>query len=558
MIQQNYIKIYEKAFRELWALPALTNYSTGVTYSYSDVAKWIAKVHIQLDCIGVQEGDKIALIAKDSAEWCMVYLGVLTYGAVVVPILPDFHKSDIHNIINHSDAIMVYSSDKHLEMLDVDLMPKVRAVIDLTCLCVDLARTRSEAARYMNTEVLFTDRYPQGFERNDVRYREIPNESVMVINYTSGTTGFSKGVILTGNNLAGNVLFANGQKMMLKNERMLCFLPLAHAYSCAFNFLTPIQSGTHIFILGSLPTPTILSRAFSEVKPNLIISVPLILEKIYKSVILPEISKPLARLLLKTPIVCKAVRKKIRNRLVEALGGNFKEVIIGGAPMSEEVTDFLYEIGFPFTIGYGMTECAPLVSYSPYRSYVPLSCGRPLKGYMEVRIDESSEGLENGVGEIQVRGENVCKGYYKNSEATEALFTSDGWMRTGDLGVMDKKGNIFIKGRSKTMLLSSAGQNIYPEEIEAKLNLMPYVSDSLVVQRTTSQLVALVYPDYTALRAAGIQSESEIEKIMETNRQDLNGQIANYEKITRIKIRKEDFERTPKKSIKRYLYLNEG
>lgn len=553
MIQKNYIKIYESAFKELWSLPALTNYSCGTTYSYAEVAKWVAKVHLQLKALGVEPQEKVVLIAKDSAEWCMTFMGVITYGAVVVPILPDFHVADIHNIINHSDATVVYSGDKHIEELEASKLPKVRAVVNLQGLKISVAHTPAIAENTPTANWLFEQRYPEGFTQKDIVYPNISNEEVMVINYTSGTMGFSKGVILTANNLAGNVLFADAQQKMLKSRRMLCFLPLAHAYSCAFNFLTPLQSGTHVFILGALPTPSLLLKAFADVKPHIIITVPLILEKMYKNVILPAIQKAGIRIALRTPIISGVIGKKIRQQMVQAMGGKCLEIIVGGAPMSEEVSAFLSKIKFPYTVGYGMTECAPLISYVGSEHYKAHSCGKPLEGYMEVRIDDSIEGLPAGTGEIQVRGENTCKGYFKNPEATQQLFTSDGWMRTGDIGLMDAEGYLFIKGRSKTMLLGPSGQNIYPEELEARLNLMPCIAESLVIQNKKGALVALVYPDAVAVKAKGL-SPQELLETMERNRAELNTQVASYEKIAKIIIRDEDFQRTPKNSIKRYLY----
>ena len=380
---------------------------------------------------------------------------------------------------------------------------------------------------------------------------KLDNDKVVEINYTSGTTGFSKGVMLTGNNLAGNVTYARTLDLLFRGERELCFLPLAHAYSCAFNLLVPMAFGVHVYLLGKVPSPKILLKAFEEVKPNLILMVPLILEKIYKKMILPQLNKRTLKLALNIPLLDSRIYAQIRKHLVDALGGRFREVIVGGAAMNQEVTDFLYKIKFPFTIGYGMTECGPLISYDHNNEYVPGSCGQILKGIMKVRID--SEDPYNKVGEIQVSGENVMKGYYKNDEATQNVFTEDGWLRTGDLGTIDHDNRIFIRGRSKTMILGASGQNIYPEEIEDKLNNMPFVSESIIIQQADSKLAALVYPDFDDAFAHGLDNDA-IAQAMEENRINLNTELPAYSQIARVKIYPEEFEKTPKKSIKRFLY----
>ena len=397
-----------------------------------------------------------------------------------------------------------------------------------------------------------TEKYPDGFTKEDIKYAELDNDKVVEINYTSGTTGFSKGVMLTGNNLAGNVTYARTLDLLFRGDRELCFLPLAHAYSCAFNLLVPMAFGVHVYLLGKVPSPKILLKAFEEVKPNLILMVPLILEKIYKKMILPQLSKRTLKLALNIPLLDSRIYAQIRKHLVDALGGRFREVIVGGAAMNQEVTDFLYKIKFPFTIGYGMTECGPLISYDHNDEYVPGSCGQILKGIMKVRID--SEDPYNKVGEIQVSGENVMKGYYKNEEATQNVFTKDGWLKTGDLGTIDHDNRIFIRGRSKTMILGPSGQNIYPEEIESKLNNLPFIMESLVVEKN-GKLVALVYPDYDTVDSTGI-SHSDLPVIMEQNRIELNKLLAPYETISEVQLYPTEFEKTPKKSIKRYLYSN--
>ena len=395
--------------------------------------------------------------------------------------------------------------------------------------------------------------YPEGFGPQHVNYTELGNEKVMLLNYTSGTTGFSKGVMLTGNNLAGNVVFGIRSQLLNRGDRVLSFLPLAHAYGCAFDFLTGTAVGAHIFLLGKTPSPKILMKAFGEVKPNLIITVPLVIEKIYKNVIQPIINKRSMKWALSIPYLDNRIYGQIRKKLVEALGGRFKEVIIGGAAMNPEVEEFFHRIKFPFTIGYGMTECAPLISYAPWSEFVLTSSGRILKGYMEARI--AKEKPEDRLGEIQVRGEHVMAGYYKNPEATREVFTDDGWLRTGDLGTLDEQGNLFIRGRSKTMILSSSGQNIFPEEIEARLNNMPFVMESLVIEQE-KRLIALVYADYEGLDSLGLNTPESVKAIMDENLKNLNNSVAAYEKVARIKLWPTEFEKTPKRSIKRYLYTN--
>ena len=396
------------------------------------------------------------------------------------------------------------------------------------------------------------EKYPNGFSKEDIQYAELDNDKIVELNYTSGTTGFSKGVMLTGNNLAGNVTYARTLDLLFRGERELCFLPLAHAYSCAFNLLVPMAFGVHVYLLGKTPSPKILLKAFEEVKPNLILTVPLILEKIYKKMILPQLSKTTMKLALNIPLLDSRIYAQIRKKLVDAFGGRFREVIVGGAAMNDEVIDFLYKIKFPFTVGYGMTECGPLISYDHHYEYVPGSCGQILKGIMKVRID--SEDPYTKVGEIQVSGENVMRGYYKNEEATNNVFTDDGWLRTGDLGTIDKDNHIFIRGRSKTMILGPSGQNIYPEEIESKLNNLPFVMESIIIEKN-GKLVGLVYPDYDTVDNTGISHE-DLPVIMEQNRVELNKLLASYEAVSSLQLYPTEFEKTPKKSIKRYLYSN--
>lgn len=553
MIQENFIKIYEKSFQENWDLPALTDYVDQKTLTFADVAKEIARFHILFRECQIRRGDKIALIGRDCANWCVVYMAAVTYGAIIVPILPDFNPNDVHHIINHSESVFLFVSDRIWDTLEEEKISEIRGVFSLTDFrCLHQRDGENIQKLLKELDSRFTEEYPNGFTRENIRYADLDNDKVVLLNYTSGTTGFSKGVMLTGNNLAGNVTYARTLDVLFRGERELCFLPLAHAYSCAFNFLVPMAFGAHVFLLGKLPSPKILLKAFEEVKPNLILTVPLILEKIYKKMIAPQLNKRTMKLAMSVPLLNDRIYAQINKKLTNALGGRFREVIVGGAAMNQEVADFLYKIKFPYTIGYGMTECGPLISYDNHKEYVPTSCGQILKGIMEVRID--SEDPYNKVGEIQVRGENVMKGYYKNEEATRNVFTDDGWLKTGDLGTIDVNKRIYIRGRSKTMVLSSNGQNIYPEEIEAKLNNLPFVLESLVVERE-GKLVGLVYPDYDTVDSTGIRHE-DLPAIMEQNRKDLNKLLAPYEAVTSIILYPTEFEKTPKRSIKRYLYEN--
>lgn len=553
MIQENFIKIYEKSFQENWDLPALTDYVEQKTLTFADVAKEIARFHILFRECQIRRGDKIALIGRDCANWCVVYMAAVTYGAIIVPILPDFNPNDVHHIINHSESVFLFVSDRIWDTLEEEKISEIRGVFSLTDFrCLHQRDGENIQKLLKELDSRFTEEYPNGFTRENIRYADLDNDKVVLLNYTSGTTGFSKGVMLTGNNLAGNVTYARTLDVLFRGERELCFLPLAHAYSCAFNFLVPMAFWAHVFLLGKLPSPKILLKAFEEVKPNLILTVPLILEKIYKKMIAPQLNKRTMKLAMSVPLLNDRIYAQINKKLTNALGGRFREVIVGGAAMNQEVADFLYKIKFPYTIGYGMTECGPLISYDNHKEYVPTSCGQILKGIMEVRID--SEDPYNKVGEIQVRGENVMKGYYKNEEATRNVFTDDGWLKTGDLGTIDVNKRIYIRGRSKTMILSSNGQNIYPEEIEAKLNNLPFVLESLVVERE-GKLVGLVYPDYDTVDSTGIRHE-DLPAIMEQNRKDLNKLLAPYEAVTSIILYPTEFEKTPKRSIKRYLYEN--
>jgi long-chain acyl-CoA synthetase len=551
MVKENLIKMYAQSFRDNWELPALSDYGTDTTFTFGDVAKEMARLHLLYESLHIQPGDKIALCGKDCARWGVAYMSVIMYGAVIVPVLQDFNSNDIHHIINHSESSFLFVSNRVWDSLDVDMLKEVKTVLslsDFSCLNCHGSNQPEELQAMVDNH--FKKRYPNGFSKKDLAFPEVPNDTLIEINYTSGTTGFSKGVMLTANNLAGNVTYAQTLDLMFRGDNELCFLPLAHAYSCAFNLLTPMAVGAHVYILGKAPTPKILLQAFADVKPNLIITVPLILEKLYKKTILPQLGKRTMKLALSVPMLSNRIYGQICKKLIEAMGGEFCEVIVGGAPMNQEVTDFLCKIKFPVTLGYGMTECAPLISYSNHAFFEPTSCGHVLKGIMDVRIDSSDPYEE--VGEVQVRGENVMSGYYKNEEATREAFTDDGWFKTGDIGTIDKEKRIFLRGRSKTMILSSNGQNIYPEELEAKLNNMPFVFESLVIEHA-GKIVALVYPDYEQVDSMEISHE-ELPLLMEHNCKEVNKQLGSYEQISRIELYPTEFEKTPKKSIKRYLY----
>lgn len=550
MVVENFIKIYERSFIENWDLPALTDYVSKRTLSYADMATTIAKIHTLFDSLGFRPGVKIALCGKDSINWVLVYMATVTYGGVIVPILSDFNPVDITHIVNHSEAELFLVSPHIWEQIEPDTLLNVKGVIaidDMQVLHEPSGSEVSHARRLLNRR--FRRMYPEGYTSEDIRYPLRDNDEVVEINYTSGTTGFSKGVMLTGRNLAGNVCFGMDTMLHFRSSRALAFLPLAHAYGCAFDMLTPLAVGSHVTLLGKTPSPRILIKALGEVRPSLVICVPLILEKIYKNQILPMISKGTMRWTLAVPFLDSYIYSKIRKKLIDAFGGEFEQVIVGGAPLNHEVEEFLHKIRFPFTVGYGMTECGPLISYSPWREFVVGSSGRTLPDMESVVLSEDPENIP---GEICVRGINVMKGYFKNPEATESVLDADGWFHTGDMGTRAPDGTLFLRGRSKTMILSSSGQNIYPEEIEAKLNNMPFVSESLVVERD-GRLVALVYPDYDALDKFDVSS-ANLDPTMENIRQELNKIVAPYEQISRIIPMPTEFEKTPKRSIKRFLY----
>ena len=524
MLQENLLKIYEKSFRENREMPALTDYFKDETFSYYEMAKEIAKLHLLYKKAGIKQGDKIALIGRNNPRWCITYIGTITYGAVIVPILQDFTPADIIHIVNHSESRLLFLGDNFWDVIEEDQIKQIEAVFSLTDFHVIYERDGKSLTKFQRDIVKnYRAKYPRGFSINDIKYPEIPNDKVILLNYTSGTTGYSKGVMLTVNNLTGNVVFAmtminteTGQHYFQKGGRTLSFLPLAHAYGCAFDFLAPLAVGGHITLLGKIPAAKILLEAMAVVKPTIICCVPMILEKIYRKQVLPMLEKgPMS------------------------------------IAMNQETESFLMKIRFPITIGYGMTECAPLISFTPDNEFKAGSCGRFLKGLLEVKID--SPDPQQVAGEILVRGEHVMRGYYKNDKDTKRVLDEDGWLHTGDMATMDPDGTLYIRGRSKTMILSGNGQNIYPEEIEDKLNNMYMVLESLVLDAGNGKIKALVVPDYEQAEAEGLD-KAELPQIMQNNLQELNAQLAAYERVTDITLYPTEFEKTPKRSIKRYLY----
>lgn len=542
----------QKSIIDNWDHDALTDYQ-GVTLQYKDVARKIEKLHILFEHSGIKKGDKIAMCGRNSAHWAVSFLATLSYGAVAVPILHEFNAEQVHNIVNHSDAKLLFVGDVVATMVVPDEMPALEGIVynpDFSLL-ISRSEQLSYAREHLNE--LFGKKYPKIFTKEDVSYHQDEAEELALINYTSGTTGFSKGVMLPYRSLWGNIDFCLNElgPKLPKNCNTLSILPMAHMYGMAVEFLFPFCFGSHIFFLTRLPSPAIIAQAFAEIKPSIVISVPLIIEKIIRKKVFPKIQTNAVRLMLNMPVVNKKVKQKICEQVLRAFGGNMYEVVVGGAALNKEVEQFLKSIDFPLTVGYGTTECAPLISYSDYKDFQSGSCGTPVKG-MEVKI--LSKDPANIPGEIVTRGTNVMLGYYKNEEATKQALDEDGWYHTGDLGTMSASGHIFIRGRIKNMLLGSNGQNIYPEEIEDQLNSMAMVLESVITQRG-DKLVALVYPDFDEANAMGFSNE-DLNNIMEQNRQALNNKLPAYCKLSAIELHTTEFEKTPKKSIKRYLYQN--
>ena len=542
----------EKSIIANWDKDALTDYE-GATLQFHDVARIIEKLHIVFENSGVEKGDKIAICGRNSSHWAVTFLATVTYGAIAVPILHEFKPEQVHNIVNHSEAKLLFVGDVVGPTLDPETMPKLEAIVNLIDFSLSVTRNEKITFAREHLNEMFGKKYPKFFRKEHVHYHVDSPEELALINYTSGTTGFSKGVMLPYRALWGNLDFALNElgKVVKSGTNMVSMLPMAHMYGLAFEFLFPFSNGVHIFYLTRLPSPAVIAKAYAETKPSLIIAVPLIVEKIIRKKVFPKIQNNMVKLLLNMPVVHKKVKQKICEEVVNAFGGNMYEIIVGGAGLNQEVEQFLKSIEFPFSVGYGTTECAPLISYCDYKEFVPKSCGRAISN-MEVRINSSDP--YNIPGEILTRGINVMLGYYKNEDATREVIDEEGWYHTGDLGLIDADGNIFIKGRSKNMLLSSNGQNIYPEEIEDKLNSMAMVMESIVVQRG-EQLVALIHPDMDEAETMGF-TEEDLVNIMEQNRQELNGLLPPFSKISSIIIHKEEFAKTPKKSIKRYLYQN--
>lgn len=548
-MEKSFIAFVEKSIKENWDLDALTDYK-GATLQYKDVARKIEKLHILLAESGIKPGDKVAVCGRNSSHWGVAFLAILTYGAVAVPILHEFKADNIHNIVNHSEARLLFVGDMVWEALNEAEMPLLEGIILMTDFTLLVCRSKQLEYAREHLNELFGKKFPRNFRREHVAYRRDEPEELAVINYTSGTTSFSKGVMLPYRSLWSNTQFAFELLPLKPGDRVVSMLPMAHMYGLAFEFLYEFASGCHVFFLTRMPSPKIIFQAFSEVKPHIVIAVPLIIEKIIKKNVLPKLETLKMKMLLKVPIINDKIKAAVREQMIKGFGGNFYEVIVGGAAFNQEVEKLLKSIDFPYTVGYGMTECGPIICYEDWKRFRMGSCGKAAPR-MEVRID--SPDPQHIVGEILTRGDNVMLGYYKNEEATKQIFDADGWLHTGDLGIMDEEGNVTIKGRSKNLLLGPSGQNIYPEEIEEKLNNLPYVAESIVIQQNDNKLAALIYPDFDEAYAQGM-SNKDIEVAMEENRITLNSELPAYSQISRIKIYPEEFEKTPKKSIKRFLY----
>ena len=544
--------LIQKSIVDHWDMDALTDYK-GATLQYHDVARKIEKLHIMFENSGVVKGDKIALCGRNSANWAVAFLATLTYGAIAVPILHEFMPDQIHNIVNHSDAKLLFVGDVVATQIDATKMPGLEGIIYIPDYSLVVSRTDKLTYAREHLNEMFGIKYPKYFRKNHVNYymEQNPDELAM-INYTSGTTGFSKGVMVPYRALWGNADFAEDVlgKKIKPGDSIISILPMAHMYGMAFEFIFEFIKGCHIFYLTRIPSPAIIAEAFGRIKPAVIISVPLVIEKIIRKKVFPKIQNNRMRMLLHMPVISKKVKEKICDQVSNAFGGNFYEVIIGGAAFNQEVESFLHSVGFKYTVGYGATECAPIICYEDYKNFVPGSCGKAAL-HMMVRID--SPDPENVPGEILAKGPNVMLGYYKNEEATKQTIDENGWYHTGDLGTMDGDGNVFIKGRSKNMLLGANGQNIYPEEIEDKLNSLALVAESVVVQKG-DKLIALVHPDYDEAQTLNLGT-NELADVMEQNRQELNTMIPAYSKVSEIRIHEDEFEKTPKKSIKRFPYI---
>ena len=546
--EHQFIDYIEQSIIKNWDKDSLTDYK-GITLQYKDVARKIAKFHIVLESAGIQPGDKIAVCGRNSAHWAVTFLATITYGAVIVPILHEFKADNIHNIVNHSEAKLLFVGDQAWENLNEDAMPLLEGIASLTDFSSLVSRNEKLTYAFEHRNAIYGQRYPKNFRPEHICYRKDRPEELAIINYTSGTTGYSKGVMLPYRSIWSNVAYCFEMLPVKPGDHIVSMLPIGHVFGMVYDFLYGFSAGAHIYFLTRMPSPKIISQSFSEIKPRVISCVPLIVEKIIKKDILPKVDSKIGKLLLKVPIVNDKIKSLARQAAMEIFGGNFDEIIIGGAPFNAEVEAFLKKIGFPYTIAYGMTECGPIICSSRWDTLKLASCGKATTR-MEVRID--SPDPKTHAGEIVCRGANMMLGYYKNPEATAQIIDVNGWLHTGDLGVMDEEGYVTVRGRSKNMLLTSSGQNIYPEEIESKLNNMPYVAESLIVLQH-DKLVALIYPDFDDAFAHGLQ-QNDIQKAMEVNRVELNQQLPNYCQISKIKIHFEEFEKTAKKSIKRFMY----
>ena len=546
--EHQFIDYIEQSIIKNWDKDSLTDYK-GITLQYKDVARKIAKFHIVLESAGIQPGDKIAVCGRNSAHWAVTFLATITYGAVIVPILHEFKADNIHNIVNHSEAKLLFVGDQAWENLNEDAMPLLEGIASLTDFSSLVSRNEKLTYAFEHRNAIYGQRYPKNFRPEHICYRKDRPEELAIINYTSGTTGYSKGVMLPYRSIWSNVAYCFEMLPVKPGDHIVSMLPMGHVFGMVYDFLYGFSAGAHIYFLTRMPSPKIISQSFSEIKPRVISCVPLIVEKIIKKDILPKVDSKIGKLLLKVPIVNDKIKSLARQAAMEIFGGNFDEIIIGGAPFNAEVEAFLKKIGFPYTIAYGMTECGPIICSSRWDTLKLASCGKATTR-MEVRID--SPDPKTHAGEIVCRGANMMLGYYKNPEATAQIIDVNGWLHTGDLGVMDEEGYVTVRGRSKNMLLTSSGQNIYPEVIESKLNNMPYVAESLIVLQH-DKLVALIYPDFDDAFAHGLQ-QNDIQKAMEVNRVELNQQLPNYCQISKIKIHFEEFEKTAKKSIKRFMY----
>ncbi len=544
----HFLSFIERSMRNGWETPALTNYG-GTTTTYGEIAEGIFKYHILFEQIGLKKGEKVAICAKNSAEWGVAFLAVSSFEAVAVPLLNDFHPDSIQHLTEHSESVILFADDDIWNKLNFKNFNLLKVAISLSDKSILASKIKGIDEVNRDLDKLFNAKYPKGFSIKDVVFPTDNFEDLALINYTSGTTSAPKGVMLTYHNISSNIEFGQWGIPNKPGETIVSMLPLAHMYGLAFEFLYQLAGGCHVFFLGKLPSPKVLLAALAEVKPYMMVTVPLVVEKIFKGTVIPTIQKASIKFMLKIPGISSLIKMKIRSKIIAVFGGKLRIIIIGGAAINKEVEDVMKEIKLPYTVGYGMTECAPILGYEDWKKFRKGSCGK-IVHRMEVRID--SEDQNNVVGEIQVRGENVMLGYYKNEEATKAAFTEDGWMRTEDLGIVDPKGNIFIRGRSKNLILGSNGQNIYPEEIEDKLNSQPYIVESIVVERD-KKIVALVFPDLDRVSQESLD-DMNLAQVMEENRLKLNLLLPNYSKISKIEVKKEAFEKTPKRSIKRFLY----